>query len=166
MKKNEIKEIAIVFVILLIITAIIIVVRINSREEEKSNNNENTLEEVQTEEFVIQEEDGIRVNTSEKIKEEKEIDGLKITEINIEEKDNETIFTANVTNTTNETKGDYAVNIIAKDKNGNEIKTIGGYINAVEAGGKTVLRIKTSYDFANTYDIDITKDKKYKRMRN
>ena len=60
-------------------------------------------------------------------------------------------------NPTNETKGDYGIEIVAKDKDGQELKTINGYMNSIEPQGSSTLRIKTSFDFANTYDIEIKK---------
>lgn len=117
----------------------------------KSNNDLN-------EEYVKVDKNGIKVNTSNKIKDEKQVDGLIIKDIKIQTKNKETILVATVKNPTNEKKGDYSVTIKIKDEEGNIIKEIGGYINTTYAKEETTLRIKTSYDFANAYDLEIEKD--------
>ena len=165
MKKNELKVVAVIalILILLLIWAIVWKNTNGEREQEpiqiaQTNINEQKQEQTQIiEEFVQIQEDGTKVNTSNKLKEVKEIDGLRVRNISLETKANETILTARVENPSNETKGDYGIEIIAKDKDGNELKTINGYMNSIEAQGTSTLKIKTSFDFANTYDIELKK---------
>ena len=156
MNKNERRGIMVIIVALIIV----IIVAINlilPKEEQKKGKNEEQKENTKVEEYAVELEDGTRVNTSNKLKEDKEFNGLRISNISIEEKENETTVQADVINQTMEGQGDYGIYLIIKDNQGNEIKKIAGYINYVEANEKTKLKIKTSYDFANAYDFDIEK---------
>ena len=89
----------------------------------------------------------------------KTIDGLEISNIQLTEKDNVSILLGTVTNKTNETKGDYPVNIIIYDENEKEITTIGGYIGEVNPGESTQLNSSATFDYANAYDFRIEKTK-------
>lgn len=113
-------------------------------------------EELESEPIIVRE-DGTKVNNSNKLKKNKKIDGMILRDIDIREKDNVTTLTAIIENTSKETKGDYPVTIKIKDKDSNIIKEIAGYVNSVEAKETTILRVKTSYDFANAYDFEIEK---------
>lgn len=156
MNKDEKRWIVLLVAVLVIAVVLIIGLSRNKKTEEAVKNNE--VEQVQKEEAYVEVlEDGSKVNTSNKLKENKEFNGLEISNIEIVEKDNETILEADVTNQTNEAQGDYGIYLKIKDDKGNEIKKIAGYINYMGAKEKTRLSIKTSYDFANAYDFEIEK---------
>ena len=156
MNKDEKRWIVLLVAVLVIAVVLIIGLSRSKKTEEPAKNNE--VEQVQKEEAYVEVlEDGSKVNTSNKLKENKEFNGLEISNIEIVEKDNETILEADVTNQTNEAQGDYGIYLKIKDDKGNEIKKIAGYINYMGAKEKTRLSIKTSYDFANAYDFEIEK---------
>ena len=158
MTRDE-KRWIILLVAVLLIAIFLIVGLIKSRDvvKEEIKQNENKIEQVRNEEYVEILDDGTKVNTSNKLRENKQFNGLKINNITIEEKENETILEAEITNTTNKAQGDYAIYLKIKDDKGKEIKKIAGYINHIEPNEKTKLKIKTSYDFANAYDFEIEK---------
>lgn len=135
--------------IVLVIVVIIVVATKNKGEENKTN-------EVK-EEFVEVLEDGTRLNTSEKLKKTKKIDGLEVSNFQVTEKNNVTVLLGTITNNTNETKGDYPVSIKILDKEGNEIVTVGGYIGEVKPGQSIQLNCSASFDYGNAYDFEITK---------
>ena len=149
----------IVLLIAVLVIAIVLIVGLaigrNIKKEKKEENN--NVGQVQNEEYVEVLEDGTKVNTSNKLKENKKFGNLEISNISIEEKENETILEADVTNIGSNNEGDYAVYLLIKDDEGKEIKKIAGYINHIGPNEKTKLRIKTSYDFANAYDFEIEK---------
>lgn len=156
MNKDEKRWIVLLVAVLVIAVVLIVGLSRSKKTEEPVKNNE--VEQVQKEEAYVEVlEDGSKVNTSNKLKENKEFNGLEISNIEIVEKDNETILEADVTNQTNEAQGDYGIYLKIKDDKGNEIKKIAGYINYMGAKEKTRLSIKTSYDFANAYDFEIEK---------
>ena len=158
MTRDE-KRWIILLVAVLLIAIFLIVGLIKSRDvvKEEIKQNENKIEQVRNEEYVEILDDGTKVNTSNKLRENKQFNGLKISNITIEEKENETILEAEITNTTSKTQGDYPIYLKIKDDKGKEIKKIAGYINNIEPNEKTKLKIKTSYDFANAYDFEIEK---------
>ena len=155
------KELLIILLIILFFL-IVITIAVNSRDdrevEEKPQTPEiGVTEENEVEEFVEDQEDGSKVNTSEELKKTKTIDGLEISNIRLVENNNVSQVVADVTNPTNETLGDFPVEIIVKDKEGNEITRIGGYIDRVNAGETAQLNASATSDFANAYDFEIVK---------
>lgn len=158
-RKKTVKAIVgLVAIIMLIVVGIVLITNINSKKD-----NENGTQQVENEEktnkdeYVSEGEGGIRVNISKKIKEEKEIDGLKITDMEITEVDNVSTIVANVKNETKEDKGEYAIEIKLVDKERKEITRIAGYIGKIKAGESMALTTSATYDFANAYDCEIIK---------
>jgi len=147
MKFKGRKGILIVILIMLVIATVLIINNIN---KDKSYN------EIK-EEFVEQLNDGTRVNTSTKLKETKLFDGLEIKVNEVKEKDNVTLLLGTITNNTNEVKGDYPISIQVLDKQGNEIIVVGGYIGTIAPEETTQLNCSATFDYANAYDINITK---------
>ena len=128
MKKNE----KIMIGVLVAITVIVLIVAVNrGNKKDKEGNNENVAPE---EEFVNVLEDGTRLNKSDKLHEKKEFDGMEITDFQLTEKDNVTLLLGTITNTSNEKKGGYPVNIKVVDKQGNEIITVAAFFGELEPG--------------------------------
>lgn len=157
MKDNKKKVIIIALLILVILVGIKIL--IGNNKNRKNVNNANTSNAAIDEKNVKTLSDGTRLNNSTKMQEIKTIDGLEISNIQLTEKDNVSILLGTVTNKTNETKGDYPVNIIIYDENEKEITTIGGYIGEVNPGESIQLNSSATFDYANAYDFRIEKTK-------
>ena len=107
--------------------------------------------------YVKIEEDGTKVNTSKKLAETKVIDGIEIKDITLKEKNNITVLEVTALNTNKELKEGFTVNIEFVDDNNNVITKMIGYISTLEAGESTTIRNQTTLDFANSYNINITK---------
>ena len=149
MKKKEKK-----MLIILIIVAIIIIVALyfitRGGKEKTLNVEENTV----VEEFVQVLEDGTKLNTSSKLSEMKEFQGLKIGNIQLTNREDKTELIADVENPTeNDTKA-MLVNVILYDKNGNEIATLGGRISPIKAGQTMQFSTSAMIDYANAYDFE------------
>lgn len=158
MTRDEKRWIILLIAVLVIAIGLIIgLAKSKNVKKEEQKENVTNIEHIQNEEYVEVLDDGTKVNTSNKLKEDKEFNGLKISNISIEEKGNETVLEAEVTNILSKSQGDYGIYLVIKDDEGNEIKKIAGYINHIEPNEKTKLKIKTSYDFANAYDFEIEK---------
>ena len=127
---------------------------IGINKKNKDGNNENVALE---EEFVNVLEDGTRLNKSDKLHEKKEFDGMEITDFQLTEKENVTLLLGTITNTSNEKKGGYPVNIKVVDKQGNEIITVAAFFGELEPGQSTQLSTSATFDYANAYDFSITK---------
>lgn len=144
-----------IVVIIAIILVIVFVANKNKKGVENSNNGQDNNQ--VTEEFVNVLDDGTRLNTSNKLKETKTIDGMEISNFQLTAKDNVTILLGTITNKSDAVKGDYPVNIKILDKQGNEIITVGGYIGELQPGATTQLNCSATFDYANAYDFEITK---------
>lgn len=152
MKSNEKKLIIGLLVVLVIVILISIIVKKNKNKDEIENNNNNIAEE-----FVEILDDGTKLNTSNKLKETKMIDGMEITNFQLTENNNVTLLLGTITNKSQDVKGDYPVSIKILDKEGKEIITVGGYIGELQPGQSTQLNCSATFDYANAYDFEITK---------
>ena len=137
----------VILIILLSISVLYLVLNKEKKEENKE------LEE----NYVQILEDGTKQNTSSKLLEPKEIDGLEITDLNLIESNNLTRLTGIITNKTEEKKGEYIINIIFVNKNGEELTNLETYVKGLEPGESTLLDTSTTFDYTNAYDIKITK---------
>lgn len=155
MKKKEKQIIGVLVLITIFIIVIAIVVR--SINKNKENTTENQEENIVTEEFVDVLDDGTRVNKSDKLHETKIFDEMEISNFSLTEKENVTLLLGTITNTSSEVKGDYPINIKVIDKDGNEIITVAAYIGKLEPGERCELNTSATFDYANAYDIEISK---------
>lgn len=155
-KLMEKKSILIAILVLLIIALVLIIINeINSSNDVNNEINSNE----QREEFVDENTfPGTKLNISPRINEVKIFEELEISDIQITTKDNIGSLIANVTNKTNEVKGDFAVGIKIIDKNGNEITTVHGYIKSLKPRETTQLSASKTFDFSNAYDIKFEKE--------
>ena len=156
MKKNEKTIIG----VLVAITIVVIIVALTRNKDNKQEIAETKTEEQTTiaqEEFVNILEDGTRLNTSAKLQETKQIEGLEISDLQLTEKENVTLLLGTITNTSDTTQGGYPIEIKVLDKNGNEITTVSAYIGTLEPGKTTQLNTSKTFDYANAYDINIAK---------
>ena len=155
MKKSEKKMILILVLVSIFIIGVIYVV---TRPKKEENKNENNIENIVKEEFVKVQEDGTKVNISNKLKEEEDLDGLKIRNIRLTENNGQSTLLADVTNTTStDVKDAFFVNITLLDKEGKEIDTILGIITPVKAGQTITLNAGIEENYANAYDFKVVK---------
>ena len=100
-------------------------------------------------------EDGTRVNTSEKIVKTRKVDVFELTSFEIQEKDDFSTLIANVKNTSEEQKNDVNFEIDVKDKDGNIIITMRGYIYQVGPGETARMTASATCDFSEAADLEI-----------
>lgn len=150
MKKDKrIIFIAILIIIVLIILGIVCIIK-NSKKIS------NTIEQNQTsEEFVQTLDDGTKLNTSTKLNENKNINGLQIGNIQLKREDNKTTLLADVENVTDKTINEKYLDIILIDKEAKILTTIPAITVKLEPGEKTQLNIGTQLDYVNAYDFRI-----------
>ena len=151
MKSKEKKILLILIIVAIAIIAILWFIARGGKESKQEETNQ------VKEEFVQVQEDGTKVNISNKLKEEKELDGLKIGNIQLTEKDGQLTLLANVTNTTSQDVDAFFIDIILYDKDGNEIDTILGLVSPVKAGQTVELKAGITEDYANAYDFKVVK---------
>lgn len=147
MKKKE-KILIIILLGIVLIMAILVIVK-NQKESQK-----NIVEEInEEEEFTRILEDGTKLNVSTKLNETKMVDKLKIYNIQLTSKNDQTVFLADVESS--EDKEITLVDIVLLNKNGNELTTITGLIGKTKAGGVQQLNCVVTSDYANAYDFKV-----------
>lgn len=153
MKKNEKKRILILAILLVI--ALIIFFIMTRRKENNTNENDTTNVTENQQQFYEELEDGTKLNTSTKLKEAKNVEGLEIRNIQLTNKDNQTILLAEVENKSRQEDKETLIDVTILDKESNEIGTIGGMIAPLKKGEKTQLNISAMIDYANAYDFQV-----------
>lgn len=154
MKKNE-KIIISILLLVLVIAIIIFAVNKNKKEEDNNENINTETENNVTEEFVQVLEDGTKLNTSTKLNETKQVGIYKFENIQVTEKDGQSLILADVTNTSKNETDAKIVDIKLLDKDGKEIVTIGGIISPLKSGETKQFNSSMSLDYANIYDFEI-----------
>ena len=132
---------------------------LNEKEENVEEVYEESKEEIDLKgtENVEVKEDMSTVNTSSKVKEEKQVAGLKIQITTIEYTGSGTQINGTITNDTGEDIDADFVKANIKDSKGETFRTIEVYIGKTKAGASKALDITTQADISNVYDIEFEK---------
>lgn len=154
MKKKEKRMIAILVAITVVV--IMIAIWMTNLKEPKEEVKRQEVKVESTGENVELLEDGTRLNTSNKLKETKKINGMEISNFQLTEKDNVTLLLGTVTNTSSTKQGGYPVNVKIVDEQGNEIITVGAYLGELEPGESTQFNTSATFDCVNAYDFSIS----------
>lgn len=156
LKRKKEKRIIVILLIILIIAIAVFVINNNKNKENVKNAENTAYENEDTEEFVQALEDGTKINISEQLNKTKQIGTYKFENIQLAEQNNQTVLLANVTNTGNKATEMQLVDITLLNKNGEEVITIGGIIEALEPGANTQFNSSMTLDYSNVYDFKIT----------
>ena len=156
MKKNEKKMILILVIVSILIIGVIWLVT-RPKDASNNSNNKETSNSAAQGEYTKVEEDGTIVNTSEKLKENKEMQGFELTNIQFKEQNGETILSARVTNKTGETQKTFIGNIVLLDKKNNEIGRIPVRISTMEAGESRDIEATITESYANAFNFKLEK---------
>ena len=156
LKRKKEKRIIVILLIILIIAIAVFVINNNKNKENVKNAENTAYENENTEEFVQALEDGTKINISEQLNKTKQIGTYKFENIQLAEQNNQTVLLANVTNTGNKATEMQLVDITLLNKNGEEVITIGGIIEALEPGANTQFNSSMTLDYSNVYDFKIT----------
>ncbi len=158
MKKKEKIWIAILLVITIVVI-IFAVTRKNGSEVANTNSipdSDTTLVEKPEEKFVDIAEDGTKVNTSEALKTNKTVGNVEFSDIQLTQKNGETVLIANAKNTGSTASEMFAVDITLIDENGNDLVTVTGLVAPLSAGATTQFETSMTLDFANAYDFRVS----------
>lgn len=154
MKTNEKKWILILAVILVIAIIVFFVMRLGKGKNTEQNGATNGAG--NTEQFYEELDDGTKLNVSTKLNQTKTVNGLEIGNIQLTNKDNQTVLLAEVENKSGKAIEETLIDVTLIDKDGNELGTIGGMIAPLKEGGKTQLNISAMQDYAEAYDFQVT----------
>ena len=172
MKKETIKIFVIAILVVLLIVFSVLLVNKNKEEQTQVSLEDSKLtedeiyQEVLTEvlygeeKYITHDENGNRVNTSEKMKEAVTVEGesnLEVQGINISSKDNKTIITGTIKNNGTRVLGDEIYNLSLKDDTGVEILSVGIYVDEVMTGEIIPFETYATIDLANAYSYTVSK---------
>lgn len=157
-KKNK-KKITlnplIILIVIAVIIAIIVIININNNNNKTENITPQGQEEQNTESYVEEIETGLKINKSTKLNEAKEVQGLKITNIQLSTKDGMTTLLADVINNSGTKTSLKTVEITLIDKEGNELTKVTGIIDSLDVGESKQLNIGMTSDYVNAYDFKV-----------
>lgn len=160
-KKKGIKIIDIIVLITIMIISIIIIKNImKNKSKEQEDMQTSGIQAEQQEKYTKILEDKTKLNTSEKLKEDKKFEELKVKDIQLTYKDGVTNLLATIENTTQTKIEMQNVEIVLLDEKGEELYKMPGIIEEIEAGKTTQLNCSVTADFSNVYDFRITKNSK------
>lgn len=143
--------------IILILVSILIIFIIKGVTKEKPEVEEKVEKES---EYVQVQNDGSIVNTSEKIKETKSVEGVRIENVRFVESNGQTMLIADITNTTDNKKERFLADIVLYNKSGKEIGRIPGVIGEMQAGETIEMQagiVGIDESYVNAYDFKIEK---------
>lgn len=153
MKKETFKIFLIVILVVLLIVFAILLTNKKIEQQTILEDSKLTLDE-------IYDENGNRVNTSNKMKEAVRVDGetdLEVQGVKISSKDNKTIIKGTIKNTGTRTLGDQIYHLSLKDDTGIEILEVGIYVDEVMAGETIPFQTYATIDLANAYNYTVSK---------
>lgn len=153
MKKKEKKLIIIIVIVAIIIwTGILIWKNVSKKDEEPQEQLNQEIEK-----YVEILEDGTKLNTSNKLKDTKIVDGLEIGNVQLTYQNGIAVMLADVKNTTSQDLGLTVIEITLYDDQKNIIDVIEGLVSPVKVGESVQLNMSVSGDYANAYDFKVVK---------
>lgn len=162
MKKGRINALTVIIIMIALIAVTVIIISIangnKNKQEDDLKQNTETLEPtrptIEGSEYVS-EENGLKTNTSSKLKEDKTYGTYKFTNIRLQTDANGSVLLADVTTTASEKQEGKDITIKFVNQNGEEIITIGAYIGQIKPGETKTFRTETTTDITNVYDFII-----------
>ena len=150
------------FVKFIVIIGILVLIIVKINHKDKANEVSvddviNTLStSTQESDILVQTlEDGTQLNTSTKLSQKKELNGLEIVNSQLTNKDGVTTLLATVENNTNSTIEKQKIEITLLDTQGNELTRVNGIISKVDSGKTSQLNIAITGDYTDIYDYKI-----------
>ena len=126
----------------------------NEETKEKSINKEEKIEDT-SQKYVQINENGTKENNSTKLREEKNIDGLTLSNISLTENGEITTLLADVKNNTGNEIERRTVEIQVLDEKENQIASLIGVIDTVKPNQTVKLNASITRDISNAYDFRI-----------
>lgn len=171
MKKEKIKIfIIVILIVLLVIFSILLINRKQEKTQVAIDDTKLTEDEIYQEvltevlygkeKYITHDENGNRVNISDKMKEAVTVNGegdLEVQKIDIYSKDNKTIIEGSIKNNGNAALGDEILTLSLKDDTGIEILGVGIYVDKMQSGESSTFQTYATMDLANAYSYSVSK---------
>ncbi len=151
-RKKLIIGIGIVIIVIIAIVGIVWLLKSNQQ-----NNGEEGVNEEITEDFVRTLDNGIKLNVSQMLNEDKKFEEFTLSDIQLTSQNAQTQLLATVTNDSEQATELTQVQVVLYDINGNEIVTLDGIIGPLQPGENTQLNVSSSLDYANAYNFELRK---------
>lgn len=145
----------IALIIVVVLISIILIVVLVRGEDNKTQEPMEEIRQEEEEKYLIELEDGTKVNTSEELKNVKAYGNLRIGNIQFTEQNGRSKLTAEVKNTGNTTHEAEIVKIKIKGENNEIITEIKPVIGEIEPGETIKLSATITAEVANAKDIEI-----------
>lgn len=155
-KKEKTKSISIFPAIIIVVFIIVVAVCVSRIVKDKKGNSDHKNGQANnTESYVEEIQTGVKINKSTKLNEAKQVDGLKVSNIQLTTTNGMTTLLADVTNHTETATTLKVVEISLLNQKGEVLNTATGVIDALQPGGTTQLNVTLTSDFVNAYDFTI-----------
>lgn len=151
-RKKLIIGIGIVIIVIIAIVGIVWLLKSNQQ-----NNGEEGVNEEITGDFVRTLDNGIKLNVSQMLNEDKKFEEFTLSDIQLTSQNAQTQLLATVTNDSEQATELTQVQVVLYDINGNEIVTLDGIIGPLQPGENTQLNVSSSLDYANAYNFELRK---------
>ena len=158
-KRRSKKKIIIIIVIFAIIaitvTATIIILNKNKEYKEAEEESQQlTLYDTKLADYVKETEDGIKINTSRQLSQDKKIGELTVSGLQLTSKSGITTLIATVTNNTSENTKLQNIEVVFLSENKEELATAKGVVAPLNIGESTKINISMSSNYINAYDLE------------
>lgn len=154
-KKSLKSKKMVITVCVVVIVAVICVIVYSVRDSHKLENTLNVTTNT-TDGYVEEIENGIKLNTSSKLNEAKEVGSYKISNIQLTTQNGITTLLADVTNMSTATTELNTVEITLLDEGGNALTSFKGVVDSLEPSATTKLNASTTSDYILAYDFEVT----------
>ena len=155
-KTKNVKDVYLYIAIAVIVIVTIAIIAIAFAIKGNNNGNSQIRSGSTNEEFTVYDNEGTKVNISDKLKESKEIEGLSLSNIQLTENNGQTTLIVYVTNnTTNEFPEPFDVNLVLLDKEGQTIVTLPAIIPSLKPEETKSFSSSITEDCSNAYDFRI-----------
>lgn len=157
---NNEKGIAAVYIVIAVIVVImlgiIIACQFAKREPEETVTKPEKSSIEEKEEYVMNLEDGSKLNVSKEMQNPKKLNNLEISNIQLKEIGGITTLLADIVNKGKDDTEEKMIKVEILDKDDNVITTIEGPIDSIKAGGKVQLNFSVTGDVSNAHDFRIS----------
>lgn len=157
---GEIKSKGAFLICVVAIILIIVMLVSGGKKDDVTNKGQNSNETTgnvaqEKEEYVEEQADGGKVNTSEQLKKTKKVAGIELTNIRLVEYGGITQLLADAKNTTNMKIEQMDIIVTAIDKNGKTLAEFEASVYELAPGKTTMINAGITEDIANAYDFKV-----------
>lgn len=123
----------------------------------RNSNKNNEQEDIQQNSGIIQESNGIKQNTSNKLQEAKKVADLDVTNIQITEVNGQATIRANIENNTSSNKKEFPITVMVYNEKRELLQKVGAYVGNIKVGETRAINASINMDITSIYDIEFQK---------